>query len=134
MKTRFLIGLTFAVGLSVSLSLILAGLVPFFSTGLQPVYAQDAGEKKFWVFDGHTHPTWSVYARGGTIAEPNSDPRFTLPLAERGGLGASFFNTAIDEFLEANHIAVKEALRQFDHFYREVARYPEQLGVATPTI
>ena len=86
MKTRFLIGLTLAVGLSVSLSLILAGLVPFFSTGLQPVYAQDAGEKKFWVFDGHTHPTWSVYARGGTIAEANSDPRFTLPLAEQGWL------------------------------------------------
>jgi len=131
MKTRFLIGLIFAVGLSVSLSLTLAGLVPFFSTGHQPVYAQDSAQKKFWVFDGHTHPTWSVYARGGTIAEPNSDPRFTLPLAERGGLGASFFNTAIDEFLEANHIAVKEALRQFDHFYREIARYPDQLGIAT---
>jgi membrane dipeptidase len=97
----------------------------------RPVYAQDSAERKFWVFDGHTHPTWSVYARGGTIAEPNSDPRFTLPLAERGGLGASFFNTAIDEFLEANHIAVKEALRQFDHFYREIARYPDQIGAAT---
>ncbi len=131
MKTRLLIGLTLLVGLSLALSLQLERLLPSFSIGLQPVYAQDSAERKFWVFDGHTHPTWSVYARGGTIAEANSDPRFTLPLAEQGGLGASFFNTAIDEFLEANHIAVKEALRQFDHFYREVARYPDQLGVAT---
>ncbi len=115
MKTRFLIGLTLLFGLSLTLSFQFEQLVPFSSTGPQPVYAQDSA-KKFWVFDGHTHPTWSVYARGGTIAEPNSDPRFTLPLAERGGLGASFFNTAIDEFLDANHIAVKEALRQFDLF------------------
>ena len=49
MKTRFLIGLTFALRLSVIFSL-LAGLLPFFSTGLQPVYAQDSADKKFWVF------------------------------------------------------------------------------------
>ncbi len=73
MNTRFLIGLNFAVGLSVNLSLRLTELLPFFSTGLQPVYAQGSGEKRFWVWDGHTHPTWSVYARGGMIAEPNSD-------------------------------------------------------------
>ena len=48
-----------------------------------------------------------------------------------GGLGASFFNTSIDEFQEANHLAVKEALRQFDHFYREIAKYPDEMGVAT---
>ena len=73
MKSRFLIGLTVAVGWSVNLSLRLMELLPFFSTGLQPVYAQGSGEKRFWVFEGHTHPTWSVYARGGMIAEPNSD-------------------------------------------------------------
>ena len=76
------------------------------------------------------HPTWSVYYRGGSLAEP-SDPRFALPLAIMGGLGASFFNTSIDEFQEANHLAVKEALRQFDHFYREIAKYPDEMGVAT---
>ncbi len=126
MKTRFLIGLTLAVGLSV-ISSPPAGLLP---SPFQPVYAQVSAEKKFWVFDGHSHPTWSVYARGGTIAQPNSDPRYTLPLAEQGGLGASFFNTASDEFLEASPIAVREAFRQFDHFYLEIAKYPDQLGVA----
>ncbi len=70
MKTRFLIGLTFAVGLSLTLSHQFERLLPFFSNGLQPVYAKDAAQKKFWGFDGNTHPTWSVYARGGTIAEP----------------------------------------------------------------
>ncbi len=104
--------------------------LPFFAT-LQPVYAQGSADAKFWVFDGHMHPTSSVYRRGGTLGEPNADPRFTLPLAEKGGLGAAFVNTSIDEFLEANHIAVKEVLRQFDHFYRELARYPDQIAVAT---
>ncbi|MCH6570517.1 MAG: hypothetical protein IH794_10455, partial [Acidobacteria bacterium] len=46
MKTRFLIGLTFAVGLSVVFS-PLAGLLP---SSLQPVYAQGSAEKKFWLF------------------------------------------------------------------------------------
>ncbi len=131
MKTRFLIGLTLLFGLSLTLSFQFEQLVPFSSTGLQPVYAQDAGEKKFWMFDGHSHPTWSVYARRGRIAQPNSDPRYTLSLAEQGGLGASFFNTVNDEFLAASPIAVKEVFRQFDHSYREIAKYPDQLGVAT---
>jgi membrane dipeptidase len=52
-------------------------------------------------------------------------------MARQGGLGASFFNTSIDEFYEANHIAVKELLRQFDHFYRQLALYPDQVGLAT---
>ena len=126
MKKRTLIWLSVAG--------ILGGLV-FHSTALlqlfsSPVYAQDQGEP-FWVFDGHMHPVWSVYARGGTLGEANSDGRFTLPLAENGGLGAAFVNTAIDEFLEANHLAVKETLRQFDHFYRELARYPDQIAMAT---
>ena len=129
MKTRFLVGIVFVVGLC--LSLPSQSIFSVFLAGLEPVYAQGSANTKFWVFDGHTHPTWSVYYRGGTIGEPNADPRFTLPLAEQGGLGASYFNTTIDEFLEANHLAVKETLRQFDHFYREIARYPDQIGVAT---
>ena len=88
-------------------------------------------EDKFWVFDAHMHPISSVYRRGGTIGEPNADPRFTLSLAEQGGLGAAFFNTSIDEFLEVNHIAVKDALMQIDRFYSEIAKYPDQVGVAT---
>ncbi len=34
------------------------------------------------------HPISSVYRRGGTIGEPNSDPRFTLSLAGEGWTGA----------------------------------------------
>jgi len=102
---------------------------PPFWTGLTSP-AQSSWDSKFWVFDGHMHPTWSVYYRGGTLAEPN-DPRFALPLAQKGGLGAAYFNTGTDEFYEANHLAVKEALIQFDHFYREISRYPNQIGVAT---
>jgi membrane dipeptidase len=105
-------------------------LVGFKSLNQQLVYAQEAAEK-FWVFDGHMHPISSVYRRGGTNGEPNADPRFTLALAEQGGLGAAYFNTSIDEFYEANHLAVKDALKQIDRFYREVARYPDQVGVAT---
>ncbi len=62
---------------------------------------------------------------------PNADPRFTLSLAKKGGLGAALFNTSIDEFYEVNHLAVKDALRQIDRFYREIARYPDRVGVAT---
>jgi membrane dipeptidase len=113
---------------------ILVVLAPRIPTFLQSfpelVHAQDS-EEPFWVFDGHMHPVWSVYARGGTLSEANSDGRFTLPLAEQGALGAAFVNTAIDEFLEANHLAVKETLKQFDHFYRELARYPDRIAMAT---
>ena len=105
-------------------------LVGLKGLNLPSVYAQQSDEK-FWVFDGHMHPISSVYRRGGTIGEPNADPRFTLPLAAQGGLGAAYFNTSIDEFYEANHLAVKDALRQIDRFYREIARYPDQVGVAT---
>ena len=129
MKKHFLMVATFVVGLGLALSLQLGLLSPWME-GLQSLYAQGSAETKFWTFDGHMHPTWSVYYRGGTLAEP-SDPRFALPSAIIGGLGASFFNTSIDEFQEANHLAVKEALRQFDHFYREIARYPDEIGVAT---
>ncbi|MEC4671934.1 MAG: membrane dipeptidase [Nitrospirota bacterium] len=129
MKSRILMGVTFTVFLCFILSSKFTAL-PSFSAFLEPVYAQDSGEP-FWVFDGHMHPTSSTYHRGGTIGEANADPRFTLPLAEQGGLGAAFVNTGIDEFYEANHLAVKDALRQFDHFYRELAKYPDRIGVAT---
>jgi len=130
MKKRFLILMILTVGWGLTLS-FQPGLFPSLSTGVQSLYAQGSPEKKFWVFDGHMHPISSVYRRGGTIGEPNADPRFTLPLAEKGGLGAAFFNHSIDEFYEANHIAVKDALQQFDRFYSEIAKYPDQVGVAT---
>ena len=104
---------------------------PSFWTGFLTSHAQSSWEDRFWVFDAHMHPISSVYRRGGTIGEPNADPRFTLSLAEQGGLGAAFFNTSIDEFLEVNHIAVKDALMQIDRFYSEIAKYPDQVGVAT---
>ena len=129
MKSRILMGVTFTVFLCFILSSKFT-ILPSFSAFIEPVYAQDSGEP-FWVFDGHMHPTYSTYHRGGTIGEANADPRFTLPLAEQGGLGAAFVNTGIDEFYEANHLAVKDALRQFDHFYRELAKYPDRIGVAT---
>ena len=124
MNKRVLFTFTGAALIALILLVGLKGL------NLPSVYAQEAAEK-FWVFDGHMHPISSVYRRGGTIGEPNADPRFTLPLAEQGGLGAAYFNTSIDEFYEANHLAVKDALRQIDRFYREIARYPDQVGVAT---
>ncbi|MCZ6769532.1 MAG: membrane dipeptidase, partial [Acidobacteria bacterium] len=130
MKTRVLIGVAFVLGLGLLILAFPLGLWTSFPAGLQALHGQGSEESQFWVFDGHMHPTWSVYYRGGSLAEPN-DRRFALPAAIRGGLGASFFNTSIDEFLEANHLAVKEALRQFDHFYREIAKYPNQIGVAT---
>lgn len=129
MKKHTLVPLCLAVVLCVLILKISS--FPLFSFALsQPFYAQDQ-EDPFWVFDGHMHPVWSVYARGGTLGEPNSDARFTLPLAKQGGLGAAFINTSIDEFMEANHLAVKETLKQFDHFYRELARYPDQIAMAT---
>ena len=117
--------------LILALSLSLGILSPPFLTGLLTSRAQTSWDSKFWVFDGHMHPISSVYRRGGTIGETNADPRFTLPLAQQGGLGAAFFNTSIDEFYEVNHLAVKDALRQIDRFYREIAKYPDQVGVAT---
>ena len=130
MRKRFLIPVILAVGLGLTL-FFQSGLFPSLSTGVRSLYAQGSPESTFWVFDGHMHPISSVYRRGGTIGEPNSDPRFTLSLAAKGGLGAAFFNHSIDEFYEANHIAVKDALMQFDRFYSEIAKYPDQVGVAT---
>ena len=132
MKTRFLTRVTFTALLCLILTVVLTGSLQPFSALFERIYAQES-EQKFWVFDGHMHPMSSVYRRGGTIGEPNADPRFTLPLAEQGGLGAAFVNTGIDEFYEANHLAVKDAIRQFDHFYRELAKYPESERPLTAT-
>ena len=113
------------------LSLGLWVLISSVSTGLQLVYGQGSGDKKFFVFDGHMHPTRASYSKGGNMGEPDFDPQFTLPLARQGGLGAGFFNVIIDEFYEANHLAVKETLRQFDDFYRQIGLYPDQIAMAT---
>ncbi len=130
MKRRFLIPVILTVGFGLTLS-FQRGLFPSLSTGLQSLYAQGPSESKFFVFDGHSHPTSAAYRRGSNIGDPNFSPQFSLSMARQGGLGASFFNTSIDEFYEVNHIAVKELLRQFDHFYRQLALYPDQVGVAT---
>lgn len=121
MKARFVVPFSLVLGLCLAL---------FFEPGSVFPAAQDS-ETEFWVFDGHMHPTSTAYRRGGNIGEPGPDPRFTLSLAMEGGLGAAFFNTSIDEFHEANHLAVKEAVKQFDHFYRQIAMFPDQVGVAT---
>ncbi len=128
---RFTVRLLIAGALVGVLSFSLQLFDPLPWTGFLTSHAQSSWEDKFWVFDAHMHPISSVYRRGGTIGEPNADPRFTLSLAEKGGLGAGFFNTSIDEFLEVNHLAVKDALMQIDRFYSEIAKYPDQVGVAT---
>lgn len=92
------------------------------------VHAQSTA--KFWVFDAHMHPTATVYHRGGNIGDSASNPQFSLPMARKGGLGAAFVNTSVDEFYEANHIAVRETLREFDHFYQQIALFPNDIGVA----
>ena len=130
MKTRLAVPLTLVLGLCLALSFERGSVFPSLSTALETVYAQDSNTK-FWVFDGHMHPTSSAYRRGGHIGEPGPDPRFTLSMARQGGLGAAFFNTSIDEFHEANHLAVKEVVRQFDHFFRQMDMFPDQVGVAT---
>jgi len=128
---RFTVRLLIIGALFLALSLLSQLFSPPFGLEFLTSHAQSSWEDKFWVFDAHMHPISSVYRRGGTIGEPNADPRFTLSLAEQGGLGAAFFNTSIDEFLEVNHLAVKDALMQIDRFYSEIAKYPDQVGVAT---
>ncbi|MCH8820249.1 MAG: membrane dipeptidase [Acidobacteria bacterium] len=122
MKIRITVLFTLLLGLCVFLCLEKGA-------HLQLVQAQGSQDAKFWVFDGHMHPTSSAAGRGGDIGD-GLDPQFSLSLAEQGGLGAGFFNTSVDEFYEANHLAVKQVLRQFDHFYRQIDMYPDQIGVA----
>lgn len=104
-----------------------------FSTSFGSLFSRSAQNQetgKFFVFDAHMHPTFAAYRRGGNIGDPDFSPQFTLDMARQGGLGAAFVNTMVDEFYTANHLAVKEFLRQIDHFYRQIALYPDQIGVA----
>ena len=56
---------------------------------------------------------------------------FLSPWLSKVDWGGDFFNTSVDEFYEANHLAVKEVIRQFDYFYRQIGMYPDQIGIAT---
>ena len=67
MKTRFFVGIVFVVGLC--LTLPSQSIFSVFSAGLEPVYAHGSANTKFWVFDGHMHPTSS--RRRGNIGDPN---------------------------------------------------------------
>ena len=125
---RFTVGLLSLGALFLALSFSLGIFAPSFWSGFWTSHAQSSEDSRVWVFDGHMHPISSVYRRGGTIGEPNADPRFTLSLAKMGGLGAALFNTSIDEFYEVNHLAVKDALRQIDRFYREIAQVSRSSG------
>jgi membrane dipeptidase len=116
---------------SVVLTLFLLGTFSLpFSAWFPTGYAQSQKGNNFFVFDAHMHPTFAAYRRGGNIGDPDFSPQFTLDMARQGGLGAVFVNTMVDEFYTANHLAVKEALRQIEHFYRQMALYPDQIGVA----
>jgi len=128
MKARFAVPLTLVLGLGLALFFGLGSVFPSLSIALETVYAQDSSTK-FWVFDGHMHPTSS--RRSGNMGDSDYSFQFTLPKAVEGGLGAGFFNSGVDEFYEANHLVVKEILRGFDSFYRQMALYPDQVGVAT---
>ncbi len=122
MKIRISVLLTLVLGLCVLLS-------SDKGADLLPVQAQESPTDRFWVFDGHLHPTSAAYRRGWNIGD-SQDPQFSLSMAQQGGLGAGFFNTSVDEFYEANHIAVKEVFRQIDHFYGQMSMYPDQVGAA----
>ncbi len=106
------------------LATITANLLLWSVTG----HAQSSAPKIF-VFDAHMHPMANAYRGGWNVGDPN-DPQFSLSMARQGGLGAVFANTSVDEFYSVNHIAIKEVLRQFDHMYRQVVLYPDQLGIA----
>ena len=105
MNTRFLIGLNFAVGLSGNLSLRLTELLPFFSTGLQPVFAQGSGEKRFWVWRW-AHPSHLVGLRPG-----RNDRRTQLRL---GRLSGQHHNIkGIEHAGEYQHIAQALLKREY---------------------
>lgn len=110
----------FSVLLSITAILLL-----WSTTG--PVQGQET--RQFFVFDAHMHPMANAYRGGYNVGDPN-DAQFSLSMARQGGLGAVFANTSVDEFYAVNHIAIKEVLRQFDHMYRQVVLYPDQLGIA----
>ena len=112
------------------LFLTFLSLVAIFFPSISPVFlishAQGSQDSKFWVFDGHMHPIGG----SGNMGDADYSSKFTLPMAIEGGLGAGLFNAGIDEFYEANHLAVKSILGSFDAFYRQIELYPDQVGVA----
>ena len=108
---------------------VLASITATLLFGSVAGHAQSPEIQKFFVFDAHMHPMANAYRGGWNVGDPN-DPQFSLSMARQGGLGAVFANTSVDEFYSVNHIAVKEVLRQFDHMYRQVVLYPDQLGIA----
>ncbi len=112
------------------LLLTLSFLVAVFSPSFSPVFlishAQGSQDSKYWVFDGHMHPI----GRSGNMGDADYSSKFTLPMAIEGGLGAGLFNAGIDEFYEANHLAVKSILGSFDAFYRQISLNSDQVGVA----
>ncbi|TDI11469.1 MAG: membrane dipeptidase [Acidobacteria bacterium] len=108
---------------------VLASITATLLLGSVAGHAQSPEIRKFFVFDAHMHPMANAYRGGWNVGEAN-DPQFSLSMARQGGLGAVFANTSVDEFYSVNHIAVKEVLRQFDHMYRQVVLYPDQLGIA----
>jgi len=108
---------------------VLASIAATLLFGSVAGHAQSPEIQKFFVFDAHMHPMANAYRGGWNVGDPN-DPQFSLSMARQGGLGAVFANTSVDEFYSVNHIAVKEVLRQFDHMYRQVVLYPDQLGIA----
>jgi len=106
---------------------VLASITATLLLGSVAGHAQSPEIQKFFVFDAHMHPMANAYRGGWNVGDPN-DPQFSLSMARQGGLGAVFANTSVDEFYSVNHIAVKEVLRQFDHMYRQVVLYPDQLA------
>ncbi|MCH6570626.1 MAG: hypothetical protein IH794_11020, partial [Acidobacteria bacterium] len=78
---RFTVRLLIIGALFLALSFLFQVFSPPFSLGFLTSHAQSSWDNKFWVFDAHMHPISSVYRRGGTIGQPNADPRFTLSLA-----------------------------------------------------
>ncbi len=112
--------------LLLTLAFLVAIYSPSFSTGLLISHAQGSQDGKFWVFDGHMHPIGG----SGNMGDADYSSKFTLPMAIEGGLGAGLFNAGIDEFYEANHLAVKSILGSFDAFYRQISLNSDQVGVA----
>ncbi len=112
--------------LFLTLAFLVATFFPSFSPGFLISHAQGSEDSKFWVFDGHMHPTGG----SGNMGDADYSSQFSLPMAIEGGLGAGLFNSGVDEFYAANHLAVKSILGSFDRFYRQTSLYPDQVGVA----
>ncbi len=73
---------------------------------------------------------FSPFFLTGLLTSHAQGPGIQKFWAFAGGLGAGFSNGSVDEFYEANHLAVKAILGSFDAFYRQIDLYPDQIGVA----